>query len=319
MNMIIKLVLRRSTQTIFILLGVTLVTFLMMHYAPGRPFAANPELRLDPTAVERWFQLRELDQPLPSQYLSWLSRMVRGDFGTSLIYNRPVTELLVERLPATLMLTLTSFLISLSMAVTLGTAAAVRRGSAIDRAVGAASLAGISVPGFWLGLILMMLFAYRLPLLPAAGMRTPGDGSFIDVASHMVLPLIVLSAGSFAYYVRFVRFAVLDCLTADYVRTAQAKGLPSGFILIRHVLPNAAIPIVTLAALSLPMLFTGALITENVFSWPGVGRFIIASTLARDYPVIMFVNFSMAVLTALANLLADLMYLVVDPRVRLNQ
>lgn len=317
--MIIKLVLRRSTQTIFILLGVTLVTFLMMHYAPGRPFAANPELRLDPTAVERWFQLRELDQPLPSQYLSWLSRMVRGDFGTSLIYNRPVTELLVERLPATLMLTLTSFLISLSMAVTLGTAAAVRRGSAIDRAVGAASLAGISVPGFWLGLILMMLFAYRLPLLPAAGMRTPGDGSFIDVASHMVLPLIVLSAGSFAYYVRFVRFAVLDCLTADYVRTAQAKGLPSGFILIRHVLPNAAIPIVTLAALSLPMLFTGALITENVFSWPGVGRFIIASTLARDYPVIMFVNFSMAVLTALANLLADLMYLVVDPRVRLNQ
>jgi peptide/nickel transport system permease protein len=168
-------------------------------------------------------------------------------------------------------------------------------------------------------MILMMMFAYRLPWLPAAGMRTPGDGSLVDLAVHMAMPLVVLSAGSFAYYVRFVRFAVLDCLTADYVRTARAKGLPTGRILIRHVLPNAAIPIVTVAALSLPMLFTGALITENVFSWPGVGRFVIASTLARDYPVIMFVNFSMAVLTALANLLADLAYLVVDPRVRLNQ
>jgi len=318
-NIITKLLMRRAAQTVFILLGVTLVTFLMMHYAPGRPFAANPELRLDPTAVERWFQLRELDQPLPSQYLSWLSRVTRGDFGISLIYNRPVTELLIERLPATLLLTLTSFLLSLSLAVVLGTAAAVKRGSVIDSAVGAASLAGISVPGFWLGMILMMIFAYRLPWLPAAGMRTPGGGTLVDLAAHMVMPLVVLSAGSFAYYVRFVRFAVLDCLTADYVRTARAKGLPPAIILIRHVLPNAAIPIVTVAALSLPMLFTGALITENVFSWPGVGRFVIASTLARDYPVIMFVNFSMAMLTALANLLADIVYLVVDPRVRLNQ
>lgn len=309
--------LRRLGQTVVVLMGVTVVTFFMMHSAPGHPFQANPELRLDPTAVERWLELRQLQGPLPAQYLGWLSRMMRGDFGRSLIYNRPVAELILERLPATLLMTFTAFFLSLLLAILCGTWAALRQGSPADRLLGVLSLAGVSLPSFWLGMVLLMLLAYRYPWLPAVGMRTPGDGSPGDVFLHMLLPLTVLVAGSFSYYVRFVRGAVLSVLDQDYIRTARARGLQERQIIFRHILPNAAIPVVTVAALSLPMLFTGALVAEYVFSWPGIGRWIIISTLARDYPVIMAVNLYTAVLVALSNMLADVLYLLIDPRLKL--
>jgi peptide/nickel transport system permease protein len=310
--------LRRLSQTTIVIFGVTVVTFFMMHSAPGHPFQANPELRLDPTAVERWLQLRQLDGPLPAQYLSWLSRMLRGDFGNSLIYNRPVVELIMERLPATLLLTITAFILALLLALLCGTYAAMRQGGFADRLLGVVSLMGISLPGFWLGIILMMLFAYRYPMLPAVGMRTPGVGSVFDILTHMVLPVTVLVAGSFSYYVRYVRAAILNVLGEDYVRTARARGLPERRIIRRHILPNAAVPILTIAALSLPMLFTGALLAEYVFAWPGIGRWIIMSTLARDYPVIMAVNMYTALLVALSNMLADVLYILIDPRLRVQ-
>ena len=310
---------RRLAQTVVVLAGVTLVTFFMMHSAPGHPLQANPELRLDPTAVERWLQLRQLDQPLPAQYLSWLSRMTRGDFGNSLIYNRPVTELILERLPATLLLTVTAFFLAMGMAVFLGVYAAIREGSLIDRLVGLVSLIGISTPSFWLGIILVMIFSYRLTILPSIGMRTPGNGNFPDIAAHMVMPVAVLTLAGFSHYVRFVRGAVLAILDLDYIRAAKGRGFSEKVILARHVLPNAAIPIITVAALSIPMLFTGALVAEYVFSWPGLGRWIIASTLARDYPVIMTVNLYIATLVALASFLADVLYMLIDPRLRLHQ
>ncbi|MDW7651203.1 MAG: ABC transporter permease [Bacillota bacterium] len=310
------MVLRRLSQTVIVLFGVTLITFFMMHSAPGHPLQANPELRLDPTAVEKWLQMRDLDQPLPAQYVSWLSRMARGDFGTSLIYNRPVPELIAQRLPATLLLTVTTFCLSLGLAIMFGVVAATRQGSLADRLIGALSLAGISIPGFWFGILLVMVFSYRLALLPAVGMQTPGAGGFSDILSHMLMPATVLILGSFSHYVRYVRSAVLGILSQDYIRAARARGLREKQILFRHVLPNAAIPIITVAALSIPMLFTGALVAEYVFSWPGLGRWIIASTLARDYPVIMTVNLYTAVIVALANFLADLLYYLVDPRLR---
>ncbi|NLP37904.1 MAG: ABC transporter permease [Firmicutes bacterium] len=315
--MIFQLV-RRFTQTLLVLFGVSVATFLTMHWAPGHPLQANPELRLDPTAVERWLQLRNLDQPLPAQYLSWLSRMLRGDFGQSLLYNRPVIELIRERLPSTLLLTVTAFLIGLFLALVVGIYVAKKQNSWVDRMVQVYSLAGISVPGYWLGIVLIICFAYRFPLFSAVGMRTPGDGSLPDILQHMVLPLIVMVFHNFAYYVRHVRSAVLNVLNLDFVRAAKARGLTDKQVMLWHVLPNSAIPIVTIAALSLPVLFTGAMMAEQVFAWPGIGRFIVTSTMARDYPVIMTVNLYTAALVAIANFLADVLYLFIDPRLRVK-
>jgi len=313
-----RLLLNRLGQTAIVLFGVTVVTFFMMHSAPGHPLQANPELRLDPTAVERWLELQELDGPLPAQYISWLSRMFRGDFGMSLIYSRPVKELALERLPATLLLTVPAFLLALGLAIICGTWAALRQGGFADRLLGLGTLAGLSLPSFWLGIILMMLFSYGYPWLPAAGMRTAEDSSVSDILTHLILPLTMLIVGSFSYYVRYVRYAVSDVLSQDFIRIARARGFTEIYIVFRHVLPNASLPIVTVAALSLPLLFTGALVAEYVFSWPGIGRWIIISTMARDYPVIMAVNLSTAALVALSNLLADLLYLLIDPRLRIK-
>lgn len=185
------LILRRFAQTIIVLFGVTLATFFMMHSAPGHPLQANPEMRLDPTAVEKWLEIRDLDEPLPAQYVSWVSRMTRGDFGKSLIYNRPVVELIQERLPATLLLTVTSFCLALIVAILCGIYAAFHQESIMDRFVGVVSLMGISVPGFWLGMLLIMIFAFRLPWLPSVGMQTPGGGGYLDLAAHMIMPVTV--------------------------------------------------------------------------------------------------------------------------------
>ncbi|MBS3897789.1 MAG: ABC transporter permease [Dethiobacter sp.] len=312
----IRLLLNRLWQTAIVLFGVSVITFIIMHSAPGHPLQANPELRLDPTAVERWLELRELDEPLPAQYIGWLSRMFRGDFGKSLIYNRPVPELALERLPATLLLTVPAFLLALGLAISCGTWAALRQGGFVDRLLGLATLAGLSLPSFWLGIILMMLFSYGYPWLPASGMRTAENSSVSDILAHLVLPVTMLVAGSFSYYVRYVRYTVLAVLSQDFIRIARARGFTELYIVFRHVLPNASLPIVTVAALSLPQLFTGALVAEYVFSWPGIGRWIVTSTLARDYPVIMAVNLSAAALVAFSNFLADLLFLLIDPRLR---
>ena len=311
-----KYIVKRITQTAIVLIGVTLVTFIMMHMAPGQPLQANPELRLDPTAVERWLQMRQLDKPLTAQYISWISRICGGDFGVSLFHNRPVMELIGERLPATLLLTGSALLVAMATALPFGIISAVYNGKWADRIIGSLSMCFLSIPGFWLGMLMIMVFSYRLRLLPAVGMMSPGDGSMADLLKHMVMPVCTLAAGSFAYYVRYVRFAVLDILDREFVRTAKAKGLKRKLIVWRHVLPNAAIPLVTVVALSIPFLFTGASVTEYVFSWPGMGRWIITATLSRDYPVIMSVNLIIAFLVAASNLVADMIYMLFDPRVR---
>jgi peptide/nickel transport system permease protein len=287
-----------------------------MHLAPGSPLQVNPELRHDPTAVERWLQQHKLDSPLPAQYVSWLSRLWRGDFGVSLLHNRPVAELVAERLPATILLGGSSFLFALLLALPLGVLSAARSGSRLARALNLISLACLSVPTFWSGMLLVLLFTYLLPWLPAAGMRTPGVGSIPDILSHLVLPVLTLATVIFAGYFRFVRNCVQQVLAEDYIRTAKAKGLSMPLIFYRHVVPNAALPLITMAALSLPLIFTGAMMVETVFAWPGIGRFVVNSALARDYPVIMFVNMYTAAVVAVANLLAELLYLFSNPRVR---
>jgi peptide/nickel transport system permease protein len=310
---------RRLLQAVVVLFLVTVVTFALMHLAPGDPFSANPELRADQEAVQRWLQQRQLDLPLPVQYLAWLRSIGRGEWGESLLYNRPVGDLIREKLPATLMLTVTSFVIALALAVPLGTLAALRAGSLLDRILSFLALGGLSLPSFWLGMVAIMLFSYHLQWFPATGVRLPAEQGALTLLCHLLMPVMVLTIGIFCHYVRYVRQAVREVLHQDFVRTARAKGLTSQQVLYRHVLPNAAVPLITIAALSLPYLFTGAAVVEHVFSWPGMGRFIIAVTLGRDYPAIMAVNLLVAALVALANLAADLLYALLDPRVRFSR
>ncbi len=308
---------KRMIQTLVVLVGVSLITFFMMNLAPGDPFMMDPEMRMNPEAVARWKELRQLDRPLHEQYYSWLVNLLKGDFGISLIHNRPVLELITERLPATLLLTGTSLLVALLFAVPLGILSAVKQGTFLDKWISFFTLCGVSLPNFWLGMLLILLFAYHLNWLPASSLRTVGvAASFYDYIKHLILPVVVLSTGSAAYYIRYIRAGILEVIGQDYILTARAKGLKESTVLFRHILRNSMIPVVTVVSLSLPFLFTGAMVTEYVFSWPGMGRWIIMATLSRDYPSVLAVNVIVAALVVLCNLGADLLYAYFDPRIK---
>ncbi|MDO9573361.1 MAG: ABC transporter permease [Candidatus Contubernalis sp.] len=308
---------KRIMQTIVVLVGVSLITFFMMNLAPGDPYMMDPEMRMNPEAVARWKEIRQLDRPLHEQYYSWLFNLIKGDFGISLIHNRPVLELINERLPVTLLLTVTSLLVALLISIPLGILSALKQGSYLDKFISFFSLCGVSIPNFWLGMLLILLFAFNLNWLPPGGLRTVGAQiSLADYIRHLILPVLVLSTGSAAYYIRYIRAAILEVLGQDYVLTAKAKGLKESAILFRHILRNAMIPVVTVLSLSLPYLFTGAMVTEYVFSWPGMGRWIIMAAMSRDYPSVLAVNVIVAALVAICNLGADLLYVYIDPRIK---
>ncbi len=308
---------RRIFHAIIVLLGVSLLTFVMMNLAPGDPYHLDPELRFNPEAVARWKELRQLDQPLHVQYFSWLKNMLQGDFGISLVHNKPVWELMMERVPATLLLTGTSLLVSLLISIPLGVFSALRKGSFWDQVISSFTLGGVSIPNFWLGMLLILFFSYHFKWLPAAGMRTVGmEFSLLDYLKHLLLPTVVLSVASAAYFIRYVRAGVWEVIQQDYIITARAKGLGDMTILLRHVLRNAALPLITVISLHLPYLFTGAMLTEYVFSWPGMGRWIVSATLSRDYPSVMAINIMVAFLVTLFNLVADLLYASFDPRIK---
>ncbi|UNC91602.1 ABC transporter permease [Candidatus Contubernalis alkaliaceticus] len=308
---------KRIMQTIVVLVGVSVLTFFMMNLAPGDPFIMDSEMKMNPEAVARWKEIRQLDRPLHEQYYSWLLNLIKGDFGISLIHNRPVLELITERLPATLLLTVTSLAAALLISIPLGLLSAIKQGSFLDKFISFFTLCGVSIPNFWLGMLLILLFAYQFNWLPAGGLRTVGaEIGFVDSIRHLILPVFVLSTGSAAYYIRYIRAAILEVLGQDYVLTAKAKGLNESTVLFRHIVRNAMIPLVTVVSLSLPHLFTGAMVTEYVFSWPGMGRWIIMATLSRDYPSVLAVNVIVAALVTLCNLGADLLYVFIDPRIK---
>jgi peptide/nickel transport system permease protein len=249
---------------------------------------------------------------------------VRGDLGRSLQTGRPVTTEILERLPNTATLVLTAFVVTLLISIPVGIASAMRPYSAFDQVVTALAFMGQSIPIFWLGLMLILVFYFLLsnpftggPLFPPGGMATTGmEGSLANRAWHLVLPVAMLSATWIAWYTRFLRASMIEVLGLDYVRTARAKGLATSRVVFRHAFRNAALPLVTLIALDLPMIFSGALFTETIFSWPGMGRLFFQSALRRDYPVLMAIVMFTSVLIVLANLLADLAYAYVDPRIR---
>jgi peptide/nickel transport system permease protein len=318
-------VLRRLGEAIPLLAIVSLLVFALLQASPGNPLA---QLERDPTVsqddIRRIAEQRGLLDPFPVQYLRWAGGALRGDFGDSLQTGRPVATEIVERLPNTVVLVLTAFAVTLLIAIPIGVASAVRQYSIFDHVVTALAFMGQSIPIFWFGLLLILVFYVGLsnpatggPLFPAGGMYSSGlQGDLANRLWHLVLPVAMLCSTWVAWYTRFLRASMLDVLSQDYVRTARAKGAPERVVIYRHALKNGALPLITLIGLDLPMIFSGALFTETIFAWPGMARLFYQSALRRDYPVLMAIVMFTSALILISNLLADLAYAWFDPRIK---
>ncbi len=308
---------RRGLITIPILLGITVLSYLIMSLTPGDPV----QMLISPTLSQADMEIKRralgLDQPVAVRYAKWLNELLHGNLGYSFSSGAPVARRIGERVGPTLTLTVTALLCSYLIAVPVGMLAATRRYSWIDYLATLLAFLGISLPTFFLGLAGIYVFALRLRLLPVSGTMTlGGDGSLLDLLQHLILPAGVLAVAGAGALTRYVRSSMLEVLGQDYVRTARAKGLAERIVHRRHALRNALIPVVTLAGLQIPALLAGAVITEQVFEWPGMGRLTIEAINQRDYPVLMGITLITALLVALGNLLADVAYLAVDPRIR---
>ena len=311
-------VLRRLFQGIVLLVVVSAVIFAIVHAAPGGPaLLIHPDM--DPTQVEAMERQLGLDDPIPVQYARWIGNALRGNLGTSYQHSLPTLELLAERLPNTLLLSGVALALAVLLAVPLGTISAVYRYSYLDYAATVTAFAGVSIPVFWLAILLIIVFSVTLGWLPSAGMRTVGvPASAGDLLRHLLMPSLVLATFPLAQLMRYVRSSMVDVLAQDYVRTARAKGLSETAMLCRHALRNALIPMVTVLGVLTPRLLGGAVITETVFAWPGLGRLAVEAAVTRDYPVIMGATLLVSALVILSNLITDLLYVVIDPRIALR-
>jgi len=310
--------LRRLLQAVVLLWIVTVITFVLIHEAPGGPAVLqNPDLGRD--QVARLRANLGLDDPMPAQYWRWLHGVLRGDFGLSYNTVEPVLGLVATRLPNTLLLTGVALGIAFAVAIPLGVISATHRNSAVDRVIAAVAFLGISTPVFWLGIMLIVLFAVQWRVLPAGGMYEVGAPfSIADRVRHLLLPVFVLVIANLAEVTRYTRSAMIGALAEDYVRTAHAKGLSGRVVLFRHALRNALIPVLTIIGVYLPRAVSATAITETVFTWPGMGLLAVQSAATRDYPVVMGATLAVAVFAVASSLLTDLAYGYVDPRIRLG-
>jgi peptide/nickel transport system permease protein len=312
-------ILNRLGQSAIVLVLVSLIGFIVLNLAPGGPlsqFALNPGM--SQAELDRIAEQLGLNRPLMVQYFEWFSRLFIGDWGHSFRDGRPVLGVITSHLPATLLLMGTSTLLSVIVGTWVGVLGAVRRYSVFDTLATVGAMVALSIPTFWFGLVAIFLFSLHLGWLPAGNMYTIGDQSLGDYAVHLILPVAVLALVNVAIWSRYMRSATLDVIDQDFVRTARAKGLPYRRVLTHHVIRNALLPMITLAGLQIPTILGGALVTETVFTWPGMGRLFLDSLGYSDYPVIMGILMFSAILVLLGNLLADLLVGVADPRVRLG-
>jgi len=320
---LVKFIARRVLASVIVVLGVTAVTLILMDrtrgaYVPG--IDLNPALR--PEDIARLRANLGLDQPFYQWYLTWLWNVMHGDFGRSMIDGSPVMTHILERLPNTLELTVTAVLLGILISVHLGVVGALRHGSKTDHTLTVVSVAGFAVPQFWLGLMLILVFSvtfehYGLPWLPSGGVASPfGGGDLGDRLLHLIMPATVLAFFYLSLWSRFTRSSMLEVLSQDYIRTARAKGMSDRRVVYLHGLRNALIPLVTLVGLELPGLVSGGLVVEVVFSWPGLGRLAFERALQYDYSTVMGVVFFATLLVVAGNLLADVLYAILDPRIR---
>lgn len=313
-------ILKRLVQSAVLIVLVTIIAFGLMHLAPGGPesvYAVGTNMGAEDLA-----RIREsfgLDEPIHVQYVSWATGMLTGDWGRSFRDRQPVTEVIFARVPATLELTVTALTFAIVIGVSIGILAAVRQYSVPDYLASVGAMVALSLPTFWFGLMAIYLFSVELGWLPSGGRRTlGGDSGFVDRLQHLVLPACVLGLVLVAGWSRYTRATMLEVINQDYIRVARAKGLGERTVLFIHGFRNALVPLITLAGIQLPILFGGALVTESVFTWPGMGRLFVDSLEYRDYPVMMGILFLTALLVIVFNLIADLISAVIDPRIRLS-
>ena len=304
-----RLLLRRLASTALVVIGVAVLVFLLIHFIPGDPVDVMLGESAQPADRAALRQALGLDQPVRVQLINHFESLARLDLGRSLYSQRPITELLAERLPATLELAAAALLVTLVLAVPLGLLAAARHDTPWDHGAMAFSLLGVSIPNFWMGPLLILVFALGLGWFPVSGREGAGA---------VVLPALTLGTSLAAILARMIRSSVLEVLGEDFIRTAYAKGLSRRQVLVRHALPNALLPVITILGLQLGTLLAGAVITETVFSWPGIGLLTIEAIQLRDYPVVQACVLVIALTYVLINMLTDLLYALIDPRIRVG-
>ena len=319
----IQYTVKRILKMIPILIIISAIIFGIISMAPGDfvDGKANPNMSAE--KVEELKEIYGLDKPLPIRYINWLKNVVKGNFGDSLRYKQPVTQVINEHIWNSFLLAVISFVLCLIIAIPIGIISATRQYSMFDKTFTLLSFIGISLPSFFVALVSIKIFSLDLGLFPIGGMTTAGSkatgiSNFMDIAKHMLLPVVSLTIIQFGSLVRYVRTSMLEVIKQDYIRTARAKGLKEKVVIYKHALRNGLIPIITFVGMTIPSLFAGAIITETIFVWPGIGRIGYEAILNRDYTLLMGFNMFMALMTLIGNLLSDILYAVVDPRIKLK-
>lgn len=314
---LVRFILIRLLYTVLVLIGVTIAVFFLMQIVPGDPVKIALGTRYTPESYEALRSASGLDKPLFTQLVNYLGNAATGDLGVSFRNSEPVTHMLIDRLPATIALAVAAILVALVIAIPFGTWAALREGRAADNTIRVVSQFGISVPDFWMGILLIALFSTYLGWLPSSGYRSPADG-FVPWISHLVLPAITVGVVTGAIMTRYVRAAVLEVANAPYVTTAESKGLGRKRIMLSHIGRNALVPVLTISGIQLAGLLGGVIVVEVVFAWPGLGRLVYDSVAARDYPMLQGAILLIAAIFLIVNLIVDILYAVIDPRIRLS-
>jgi len=317
-------IIRRILQIIPVFLGILIILFIITELAPGQPLADMQDPRVSPAQRERMLARFGLHLPLHERFFNWVSDAVRGDFGESITHRRPVSEMISTALPATLTLSIASMLASMLIGIPLGVLSAVYKGRIIDKICSVVAFIGISMPTFFFGVILILIFSVNLGWTPIMGFGSPPPFGrnetilqiWLDRGWHLILPVIALGFSGAAGYMRYTRTSMLEIINSDYIRTARAKGLKEKKVIFRHAMRNALIPIITLMGLQLPILFSGSAITEAVFGLPGLGQIMLQAVNGRNFPIIIGMMTMIAIITLVAALVTEILYAVADPRVK---
>ncbi|HYK73741.1 MAG TPA: ABC transporter permease [Pseudoneobacillus sp.] len=313
----ISYIFRRVMSSIPLLFGITVISFVIMQMAPGDPIS----LMVDPTIShedrQKFIEEYGLDDPVHVQYIKWLGNMVQGDFGESLVRKgMPVSELIWARLPNTLLLMVVATLFAMLVSIPFGVLSATRPYTKLDYTISTTSFVGLATPGFWLGLVLIMVTAVHLKWFPTGGISTLNSPfSIWDRIHHLILPAFVLASADMAGLTRYTRSSMLDVIKQDFIRTARAKGFSEGRVIVKHGIRNGLIPVITMFGLMIPGFIGGSVVVETVFSWPGLGKLYIDHAFMRDYPVVMALTVITAVFVVIGNLIADILYAIFDPRI----
>ena len=311
-----KRVISKLLQSVLVMLIVSVLCFALIKLAPGDPVLTYVQPNMSEEYIATLRERLGLTRSLPEQYFLWLGRILHGNFGYSLVNTRPVLQQILNRLPATLLLMGTSLVLAVVISVPLGMKCAQKPGGVLDNLVSAVSYIGISIPNYWFGILLIYLFSVHLGWLPSIGMHSTGETSTVDLIRHLILPCSVMTYVNCAQFTRYIRSSTITQLSEDYVAVQKAYGMPRRGIMFRHVLKNAILPMITVLGMSLQSLVSGAMICEQVFSWPGTGQLAVTAVTTFDYPLIMGITMMTALMIVIGNLLADILYVVADPRIR---